>query len=69
VAGRQHPNPAKPGELRWVTTIGGKDVWVDGPEPFVIFKGEPLYDFDPADFGPEKIITPKSARSFPPGDG
>lgn len=60
-----HPNPAKPGELRWVTTLNGKDVWVDGPEPFVIFKGEPLYDFDPADFGPEKIITPKS-RTFIP---
>jgi hypothetical protein len=60
-----HPNPAKPGELRWVTTVGGKDVWVDGPEPFVIFKGEPLYDFDPADFGPEKIIRPKS-RTFIP---
>jgi hypothetical protein len=59
------PNPAKPGELRWVTTLGGKDVWVDGPEPFVIFKGEPLYDFDQADFGPEKIIRPKS-RTFIP---
>jgi hypothetical protein len=58
-------DPAKPGELRWVTTIGGKDVWVDGPEPFVIFKGEPLYDFDHADFGPEKIIRPKS-RTFIP---
>lgn len=60
-----HPNPAKPGELRWVTTLGGKDVWVNGPEPFVIFKGEPLYDFDPADFGPEKIVRPKS-RTFIP---
>jgi hypothetical protein len=59
----KHPNPAQPGELRWVTTIGGKDVWVDGNEPFVIFKGEPLYDFDPADFGAEKIVTPKS-RTF-----
>jgi hypothetical protein len=61
----KHPNPAKPGELRWVTTLAGKDVWVNGPEPFVIFKGEPLYDFDPADFGPEKIIRPKS-RTFVP---
>lgn len=26
------PNPAKPGELRWVTTINGEDVWVDGPD-------------------------------------
>lgn len=61
----KHPNPAEPGELRWATTIGGKDMWVDGPEPFVMFKGEPLYDFDAADFGPEKIITPKS-RTFIP---
>jgi hypothetical protein len=59
------PNPAQPGELRWATTVNGKDVWVDGPEPFVIFKGEPLYDFDPNDFGPEKIITPRS-RTFIP---
>jgi hypothetical protein len=58
-----HPRPAKPGELRWVTTINGKDQWVDGPEEFVMFRGEPLYDFDPKDFGPEKIIRPKS-RTF-----
>ena len=57
--------PARPGEIRWVTTINGKDVWVDGPESFVLFKGEPLYDFDPADFGAEKIIRPKS-RTFIP---
>jgi hypothetical protein len=29
----QHPNPAKPGELRWVISDDdGKDEWVDGPE-------------------------------------
>jgi hypothetical protein len=28
-----HPNPAKPGELRWFVRLGGKDVEVDGPEP------------------------------------
>lgn len=29
-----HPNPAKPGELRWfVTDPDGKDMEVDGPEP------------------------------------
>lgn len=28
-----YPNPAQPGELRWVTTVGGEDSWVDGPEP------------------------------------
>jgi hypothetical protein len=35
-----HPNPAKPGELRWFTTIGGEDVEVDGQGPHVI-PGEP----------------------------
>lgn len=61
----KHPRPAKPGELRWFTTIKGKDMEVEGAEPFVMFKGEALYDFDPADFGPEKIIRPKS-RTFIP---
>lgn len=28
-----HPNPAKPGELRWYTTIDGKDVECPGPDP------------------------------------
>lgn len=31
-----HPNPAQPGELRWFTTINGKDCEVDGPGPHVI---------------------------------
>jgi len=30
------PNPAKPGELRWVTTINGEDVWLDGPTPIMV---------------------------------
>lgn len=40
----QHPNPARPGELRWYTTIGGKDTEVDGPGPHSI-EGEskPVY--------------------------
>lgn len=58
-----HPFKADDGDLRFATTVGGKDMWVETLEPFVMFKGEPLYDFDPADFGPEKIITPKS-RTF-----
>ena len=28
-----HPNPALPGELRWFTTVAGKDYEMDGPEP------------------------------------
>jgi hypothetical protein len=45
-----HPKPAKPGELRWFTTIKGKDVEVDGGEPFE-HEGE--------------LITPRS-RTFIP---
>jgi len=29
----KHPNPAKPGELRWYTNIDGRDTEVDGPGP------------------------------------
>lgn len=29
-----HPNPARPGELRWFAVIDGADVEVDGPQPF-----------------------------------
>lgn len=60
-----HERPAKPGELRWFTSLKGKDVEVDGPEAFVIFQGAPLYEFDPSEFSPEKIITPVS-RTFIP---
>lgn len=28
----EHPNPAKPGELRWYAVIDGEDVEVDGPD-------------------------------------
>lgn len=31
-----HPNPAKEGELRWFTTIDGRDTEVDGPGPHII---------------------------------
>jgi hypothetical protein len=33
---KNHPNPAAPGELRWFTTIGGKDSEVDGRGPHLI---------------------------------
>jgi hypothetical protein len=29
-----HPNPAKPGELRWFAMIDGEEVEVESPEPF-----------------------------------
>ena len=60
-----HANPAKPGELRWFTTIKGVDVECTDDRPFVLFKGEALYDFDPSEFSPEKVIIPKS-RTFIP---
>ncbi len=31
-----HPNPAEPKELRWFTTIEGRDTEVDGPGPHII---------------------------------
>ena len=47
---KTHPNPAKPGELRWYATVGGKDLEVVSGEPF---------DLD------EERITPQS-RTFVP---
>ncbi len=46
----QHANPALPGELRWFAVQDGKDIEVEGPEPF--------------EHGGE-LITPKS-RTFIP---
>ena len=57
------PRPAKDGEIRFFTTIKGKEREVELADPFVIFKGEPLYDFDLDDFPAERIITPQS-RTF-----
>lgn len=37
-----HPNPAKPGELRWFTTVNGEDREVDGRGPHVI-DGKEIY--------------------------
>lgn len=61
----RHPNPAKAGELRWFTTLKGADVEVVSGDPFVMFRGEPLYDYDPSEFSPEKVVRPKS-RTFIP---
>ncbi|WP_323026546.1 terminase [Castellaniella sp.] len=64
---KTHPNPAKPGELRWFTTIGSnQDYEVPDSRPFVLAAdGSFIYDFDPADYKPEDIIVPKS-RTFIP---
>jgi hypothetical protein len=56
---------AMPGELRYVAVINGKDAWVDSSKRFVLVKGQRVYDFDPADFRPDEIITPQS-RTFIP---
>ena len=61
----KHPNPAKPGELRWYATISGEDTAVDNGESFVLIDNDLIYDFDPDDYDPKDIITPKS-RTFIP---
>lgn len=62
---KSHPNPAKPGELRWFTTIAGKDAEVADGREFVLVDGAPCYEFDEDDYTPEQIIAPKS-RTFVP---
>lgn len=62
---KKHPNPAKPGELRWFTTIKGKDIEVANGREFVLIDGAPCYEFDPDDYKPEDIVVPKS-RTFIP---
>lgn len=61
----KHPNPAMPGELRWFTTIGGKDQEVPDARAFVLVDGKRVYDFDAAQHQPEDIVRPKS-RTFIP---
>lgn len=39
-----HPQPAADGELRWFTTIDGKDTQVDGPGPITLSDGSTLVD-------------------------
>ena len=68
-----HPNPAEPGELRWFATVNGKDMEVDGPEPFVLVRNpdrpddlpEIVYEFDSDDFAKDEVIRPLS-RTFIP---
>ena len=64
---KKHPNPAKPGELRYVAVIDGRDVWLpDGDSrQFVLVDGKRVYDFDASKFKPTEIITPQS-RTFIP---
>lgn len=62
--------PTAPGVLRWCAMLpnaqgGSKDRWVADGRQFVLVDGEPCYEFDPARYEPEDIITPKS-RTFIP---
>ena len=61
---------AQPGEIRHVGVVPGengvsRDIWVDGPEPFVIVNGQPCWDFNPADYLPQDIVKPQT-RTFIP---
>lgn len=69
--------PAKPGELRWCTTINGEDEWVPDGRQFVFGEsslekprgnGVKVYDFDPKQFRGARrvlVIQPLS-RTFIP---
>ena len=59
---------AKPGELRYVAVINGKDLWVNDPRPFVMRGEERNYNFDPAEYTGAKqvlVVRPQS-RTFIP---
>lgn len=67
---RKYPRPAVPGELRWCAQLPSSngesnDLWVDGPEPFVIINGAPCFKFREEDYTPQEIIHPMS-RTFIP---
>jgi hypothetical protein len=65
---RRHPlYPTPPGVLRYVAVVDGKDDWSrpGDARPFVVSKGQRVYDFEPADYKPTEIITPQS-RTFIP---
>lgn len=51
-----HPNPARPGELRWFANVGGEEKEVAGPEPF---------DNVNSKNGQKERVTPRS-RTFIP---
>ena len=68
--------PTAPGELRYAAMMpdgngGSRDVWQDSDgqpltgAPFVVVGGRVTYDFDPKDYRPEDIVTPRS-RTFIP---
>ncbi|MET3122620.1 hypothetical protein AAKU67_002222 [Oxalobacteraceae bacterium GrIS 2.11] len=62
---KKHPNPAKPGELRYFATINEKDIEVPDGRIFVLEDGKPTYDFEECLYDPTDIIKPLS-RTFIP---
>src|SRR5262249_44914675 len=62
---KTYHRPAAPGELRWFTTVAGKDIEVPDDRPFVIVDKEIVYDFDPRKHQPTDVIRPLS-RTFIP---
>lgn len=62
---KTYPVPADPGEIRYFARVVDKDEEVVDEKPFVLVNQIPVYDFDPADFRPEEVITPVS-RTFIP---
>src|SRR6188474_50325 len=62
---KKHPKPARPGELRWFTSIEGRDIELPDGREFVLVDDEPVYEFDRTQHQAEDIIRPKS-RTFIP---
>jgi hypothetical protein len=62
---KKYPKPAKAGEVRYVASINGIDVWVEKNAPFVLCEGRPVYEFDKKRYRPEEIIRPQG-RTFIP---
>lgn len=63
-----HPIPAMPGEKRWFATVGDEDFEVLDGTPFVIEKGERIFDFDEEKYSGARlveIIRPQT-RTFIP---
>lgn len=61
---------AAPGEVRHVGVVPSengvsRDIWVEDGRQFVIKDGAVCYDFKPADYTPEEIVTPQT-RTFIP---
>lgn len=57
--------PAAPGEIRWFAMIDGEEQEVENARQFVLVQGEQVFEFDPREHHPTKIIRP-SSRTFIP---